>query len=373
MAIEIRQAIREDFESIQEFLREAYGPLAKYKGAARWNWQFIDNPAASGGVHGVPVWIALDGRRVVGQIALQPTRLWASGRFLEAGWIVDVMVLPAYRGQHLGHRLYEAIADTGTVLLTLTMAESTRRMAERLKAITLPDVYQFSRWRNPSSSDVARFLSVRTQHRRGWSNLSKALTRIGGAHALALIARATAVSQDRYLGQNRDFALRMEPVKRFDSSVDAFWLSHKGEMAGVPRTHESLNWRFAECPQLAYELFVVTRQKTPVGYAVLRRTEAVELRQGIIVDALLHRDHSPLWPGLFSLACEHFGRSVATVEAASSRLDTSEALRSCGFFRTRKLRPTVVCRDRRVLDDLREVKNWFFNKGDHDWDQIHLA
>jgi GNAT superfamily N-acetyltransferase len=373
MAIEIRQANRTDSEPIQAFIREAYGPLAPYKGMARWKWQFIDNPVLPNPEDELPVWIATDGDKVVGQIALQRTALHASGHTLQAGWIVDVMILPTYRGQKIGHRLYEAIAGTGLVLLTLTMADATRRMAERLGAIALPRVYRFTRWRAPDSNDVARYLLARTQYRKGWSRLAKILNAIGCPRPLALTARAVSAFQDLRADKDNDVALRFEPIDRFDASIDEIWASHAASIAGVPRTHEHLNWRFVDCPQLTYERFLVTLQRQRVGYIVLRRSEAVELRQGFIVDALLHAGSSALWPNLFRLAFNHFGNDFASVEAAASGLETSQALRNSGFFRTKSYTPTIVCRDRDLLRELQHVRNWFFNKGDHDWDQIHLA
>jgi hypothetical protein len=68
MAIEVRQATLGDYPAIDAFIREAYEDLAPYKAHDRWRWQFVDNPF---GKRAPPVWIALSGDRVVGQIAVQ--------------------------------------------------------------------------------------------------------------------------------------------------------------------------------------------------------------------------------------------------------------------------------------------------------------
>jgi hypothetical protein len=70
MAIEVRQATLGDYPAIDAFIREAYKDLAPYKAHDRWRWQFVDNPFGKRG-SAPPVWIALSGDRVVGQIAVQ--------------------------------------------------------------------------------------------------------------------------------------------------------------------------------------------------------------------------------------------------------------------------------------------------------------
>jgi hypothetical protein len=71
IAIEVRKASRSDRPAIARFLEEAYGTRAQYKTASRWTWQFLDNPFGPEDGDEVPIWIAVDGDRVVGQTAVQ--------------------------------------------------------------------------------------------------------------------------------------------------------------------------------------------------------------------------------------------------------------------------------------------------------------
>jgi hypothetical protein len=64
-----------------------------------------------------------------------------------------VRILPAFRGHGLGHRLYLGAAKSGLALVTLTMALATRHMAERLGAIALPRMRQWSRIEAPTGRD----------------------------------------------------------------------------------------------------------------------------------------------------------------------------------------------------------------------------
>ena len=179
MIFEVRQATIHDYPAIEAFIREAYEDLAPYKASERWRWQFVDNPFAENRSAKPPIWIALHGHRVVGQIGVQRCGLSASGREYAAGWIVDVMILPAYRGLGLGHRLYQGVAESGLVLLTLTMAAATRRMAERLGAIELPAMRQWSRLETPSGRDVSRFVAAKTAYRPNWARAARLFAGLG--------------------------------------------------------------------------------------------------------------------------------------------------------------------------------------------------
>lgn len=179
MIFEVRQATIHDYPAIEAFIREAYEDLAPYKASERWRWQFVDNPFAENRSAKPPIWIALHGHRVVGQIGVQRCGLSASGREYAAGWIVDVMILPAYRGLGLGHRLYQGVAESELVLLTLTMAAATRRMAERLGAIELPAMRQWSRLETPSGRDVSRFVAAKTAYRPNWARAARLFAGLG--------------------------------------------------------------------------------------------------------------------------------------------------------------------------------------------------
>jgi GNAT superfamily N-acetyltransferase len=62
---------------------------------------------------------------------VQEGNLQIDGEMYSAGWIVDVMILPSHRGLGLGHKLYDAVAEELPILVTLTMAEATRRSRSR--------------------------------------------------------------------------------------------------------------------------------------------------------------------------------------------------------------------------------------------------
>jgi len=374
-SIVVRQAVVQDYPAIGAFIREAYGQLAPYKGYDRWSWQFLNNPAGERHGDQVPIWIAIDGTRVIGQIAVQRTSLYAAKGNYKAGWIVDVMILPPYRGKGLGNLLYHAVANSSLVLLTLTMAPATRRMAERVGAVTLAPTYQWSRFANLGTADVSRYLLSKTRHRAAWlRTATKAFSILGGATLAAVAIEAGIIMRDMFHPiPQPDPSHIFRRVEHFDERVSDVWCSLADASGSVYRTAAYLNWRFVDCPQLIYERFELERHGRIIGYLVLRRATSVELSEGYIVDAAALNNDYHIWKSLFLFGVRRFGKEVVAVVAAASTEVPSQVLKSIGFIRTRRHDPTIVCFNPQVLDELSRVGSWFFNMGDHDWDQINLA
>ena len=299
--------------------------------------------------------------------------LTAGGQAYKAGWIVDVMILPSFRGCGLGHRLYGAIAETGLALFTLTMAPATRRMAEKRGAITLPVTYQYSRLELPSARDVERYLLARTSHRPAWSKAARLIvgSRLTLPIAWSFQAMAKAKGLRARLGPDKQ--TNFEFVSRFGPEVDAVWRSQPDSIGGTPRTSGYLNWRFVDCPDLQYECFIARRRDRVTGYLVLRRANPAELRQGVIADALATAGLPGAWADLAAFAVDHFRDSVASIEVVASSAGPNDLLKQLGFIRTKRYDATIVCQDQSILRSLSSVTDWFFTKADHDLDQINLA
>ncbi len=377
MSLEIRQSKLRDRPAIARFIDEAYGLQAEYKAEDRWSWQFRDNPFSTMPDGNAPVWVALDGGRVVGQIAVQETDFKIGNELHRGGWIVDVMVLPEYRGQGLGHRLHADIPGAIPLLLTLTMAPATRRIAEKARCVTLGPVYQYTKWLRLGADAVRRYLVVRTHHRPKYNRIAQAMCRYFAAHYLLAWAGNMSVWVREWISRNAKLRKTCEicEVPSFDEDVDRLWLKVSSQFrALVPRTARFLNWRFVDCPRLAYRRFVALVEGEIAGYAVLRKCEPYELPAGEIVDVFAARDDVKTIRALLVHAVELFQGEVAVVNCATSLPEITSELRRLGFFVTRTMRPTAVADDPVLRQKLERSKDhWHFTKADHDWDQIHLA
>jgi GNAT superfamily N-acetyltransferase len=374
--VAIRRASLSDWPAIQVFLAASYGSLAQFKGEARWSWQFLDNPFRWEIGPAPSVWIAVSGDTVVGQIAVQAALFWVNREEKPGGWIVDVMILPQYRGKKLGHRLYQAVAAEVPLLVMLTMAPATRRMALRGGAVTLNPATQFSRWTRFAATDVSRFIIYKLLERPRLTHAAKF-----AFHSLRLhYVVAAAVNTVLVLRQqdNRRIApdCSVEEADVSDVEFDAFWQLIRQYVDGAAvRNTSYMVWRFKKCPDLRYRCFVVRRNGIMVGYSILRVAEPFEQRLGFISDLLTVPGDAEALNSLMWHAIGFFGRAVCSVEFVTSIPQWGKHIRKMGFIPTRSTRAT--CSLGLWLDQAGKVdfedKVWLFTKSDHDWDQIQVA
>lgn len=377
IAVIVRKASRSDRPAIARFIEDAYGARAQYKAAPRWTWQFIDNPFGRRRADEVPVWVAVDGDRVVGQIAVQKALLQVEGTTVEAGWAVDIMILDSHRGAGLGHRLHDAVVGDVDILMALTMADASRRMAQKHRCVTLAEVHQLTRWVRLDAASVQRYLSVRTANHR-WADVAAHLScSVFQFHRLFPLLANPLLRLRDFVKQSlrAPGASSIVEVDRFGPEIDELWERTRGDYPVIfPRDARFLNWRFVDCPEPSYRLFVARRGGRAVGYVVLRRAEPVELPHGIIVDVYASRRDTQTIDELVRHSLAFFGDNVSGVDCGTSIAEFEAVLRTHGFFRTRAHHPTCICRDSAIRDRLAQLRNdWFFTKGDHDWDQIHVA
>lgn len=376
LGVTVRRAVASDRPAIGRFLQEAYGARARFK-LDRWSWQFLENPSAHRDDDSLPVWIAVANDRVVGQIAVQMANLQVCGQMLQAGWAVDIMLLRSHRGIGLGHRLHDAVAGEVDVLLALTMADASRRLAHRQGCLTLRPVRQLTRWVRLDPATVRAYLLMHA------ANRPAAFTMVKVACNAFQLHRLVPLLVNPFL-RVRDLPARSAPsrdgpviaeVDFFGPEIDQLWQRTRSDYPViVARDARSLNWRFTACPHGAYRSFVARRHGQAVGYVVLRHAEPLELRQGIVADLYASREDTDALLALVRHSIRFFGTDVAAIDCGTSVPEIESVLRAHGFFRTWTHFPTCVCR----LPDLRGrlvnlTTDWFLSKADQDWDQIRPA
>jgi hypothetical protein len=375
VTISIRQAKPKDWNAIEQFIAESFGPVAQYKGRERWLWQFVSNPFRLQDDDTIWVWIAEIGGEVVGQMAVQPAILHIGDEKHAAGWIVDVMILPSYRGRSLGHRLHDVVAANVPLLAALTMAPAMRRIALRAGCVTLGPVLQFTKLLHVTAESVRRYLFYKTAHRPSMRRLIK--VSCDKFHAHVIISAVVNIWRRMVVKSNRQGLdlIEIAEIDVFGNEVDLLWNKVRLQYAALfERNSRFLNWRYVESPDLQYRLFIARRSGQCVGYSVLRRTVTAELPIGIIVDFLTSPTDLQTIESLFLHAEEIFGGDVVALDCVTSIPGIGMILKKMGFFKTRTVRPTIVCRDPGLRHRIQNLKDgWYFTKGDQDWDQIRPA
>ncbi|HNB55270.1 MAG TPA: GNAT family N-acetyltransferase, partial [Anaerolineales bacterium] len=212
----VRQATLADKTALFDFLRQAYPERSQYKFPERWEWEFEKNPFARGTlfVRGrLPIWIALDGVRVVGQSCALVEPLVVHGQETRVGWGVDFFVLPEYRGQGLGTRLQQANDTSHEIFMSLSMAAAASRIKANIGLQPLPPVPLLMKIVRHDPESVLKTLAARTK-------LPEKLIRVSGIHRLG----ASLLTQ-RTARRERDFSLpepgTLTPVEYFGPEMDA--------------------------------------------------------------------------------------------------------------------------------------------------------
>lgn len=374
--VQVRRATIDDWHAISSFIQDTYGLQAPFKGATRWRWQFVDNPFRPVQDDGPAVWIAeAPSGAIAGQIAVQDGRLCINGGYTDAGWIVDVMIRPEFRGQGIGHRIHEAVMRERPCLFTLTMAPATRRIAEAAGCLTLGPTWQLIR---PLKLDIGAFsawVSERALTRQG---MMRSLTRppgsVVGGMALGALLIPTMILNSRGL---------QKPA----SKIDAVELSHHDavgvadeltksarslETAGFDKGRQFFDWRFgSSTPDLAYSTLALRQAGSLIGYTVVREPHMVEHPIGIIAEAV-HRPGDYATAGrLIDVAVERLAPTSVCIEMATTDPIMLLEARKRGFFTIKTMNPTVVVEQGALRDAIAQKAHDFrFSKADHDWDQI---
>jgi hypothetical protein len=366
----------EDWPAISSFINDCYGDASPYKGHARWQWQFVDTPYDPIGDTPVSVWIALHGDRVAGQLAIQPGRMMLEGAPEPAGWIVDVMIRPEYRGYGLGHRIHDAIVASGATVVTLTMALATRKIAERAGAVTLGPVYQMVRPLRLSGRTLTTVLERSVERRAG-------LTRFAGRCLLGSrvipAAMASAISVGGHLLRGpRPTHAHLNTGDAVAAPLEEIAALFEANRSKIPalfdRGRDFLDWRFNRVPDLDYR-WVESRRGDGqlMAAAAWRLPEPIELPIGTVVEVAASPDDASAMEAVIDAAVSRMAPSTEGVIAGASHPAHVAALRRNGFRVVKTHYPTVVTRDAALASRVESLGPWHFTKADHDWDQVHPA
>ncbi|NVE95135.1 GNAT family N-acetyltransferase [Altererythrobacter lutimaris] len=363
--IDIAQAHSGDWPAIARFVERCYGASARYKGEARWRWQMEQAPYPMASASHPPSWIAHDGAEVVGQISLQPGRLWLSGEPLDIGWIVDVMIDERYRGKGLGHRLYGAILDAGHVAVTLTMAPATRQIAMRAGSVELPPVAQLLRAQNLSQATIRRW-AEHSAEAGGRAGRIRHVTPV----AKAVLDLVSIMSKPR--SQNPDLVSKVHAVDRVDKRDLEQWQERiqSGALTGFDRSDAFWRWRFENAPDLDYRFAKLSGDGKARGIMAWREPLSCELPVGTIADVLCDPEDGEGMEALLHYGLSELQHCEAVIAGASTECEIT-AYRKAGFKPVKWHRPTVSARDTAVLEKIESASQWRMTKADHDWDQVH--
>ncbi|MCB9134198.1 MAG: GNAT family N-acetyltransferase [Anaerolineales bacterium] len=351
--ISIRQATLADKPALFAFLRQAYPDRWQYKLPERWEWEFERNPFVRGPL---PIWIALDGDRVVGQSCALVEPLIIHGQEHRVGWGVDFFVLPEYRGQGLGTHLQQANNAGNEIFMSLSMAQAAAHIKSKIGLSPLPPVPVWMKIIHHDPSSVLNTLTERTK-------LPEPLLRASGLPRLtASLLTARTARRDRKMIPPARGALT--PVVTFGPAVDDLWARVSGQFSAlIRRDAEYLNWKYVQQPHVQYE-----RVLAPNGCIIFRRARPPERNAGLILDVFADPKDTDTLRTLLGHAIQRLtAQGVTYILTASSLPAVQKILAAWDFKQTKTVTPMI----RANIPVPQE--EWLLGKGDHDWDQFPLA
>jgi len=362
MGTMIKQATRKDMVLIGEFIRRAYGigqkGTSQLKFPGRWQWLYIDNPFISEADGKLPIWLAIKDNAIVGQTCGIPAEIKIGDRMYRLGWAVDLIVSPEFRGEGIGRKLMEEYYRYFQVGIAISMANSTRRIWQKLGNVPLKPMHIY-------------LYPVK---------INKALVRYVFGDRLRFLQGlfAKAMNEALLIKRTFNFKLRRYPnesiveVSKFDEDFDALYdRTHGDYEALVQRDSKYLTWRFSSNRQFEYRTFVLKDQEVVKGYIVVRKPHYREVNIGHIVDFYAAKKDIDTIDDLIFFAIRFFGKSVDAIKCFSSVEKIEEIIKRYGFLKIEKMNPLVLVPDTEIRSRIASVsEDWFLTLADHDLDQV---
>jgi FkbH-like protein len=319
----------------------------------RWRWMFL----ASARRIGVKprLWLHRQDGRIVGHMGSIAVRARIGAEDRDTGWLVDTMVLPAYRDQAVGSRLMVEAHDDQPFSLSLGQTSEMREIQLRLG------------WKQVAPLQIAQ-LVVRAD-----SVLKGKLPR-PAAWAAGLGFRASGAVRD-WFSERALFTVR--PVDRFDERHDELWESTARDLTcAVVRDSSYLNWKYVDQPGQRFARLDVLDGPSLRGVAVWMVREPdrhYKYRRAFLVDLVTPLADDASLQQVVRAACA-FASELEADALLCHHIDArlTRALRACGFTLRKPERFLLVdpgLLPPAALAQLLSADNWYVTQGDSDVDR----
>ncbi|MEO7271172.1 MAG: GNAT family N-acetyltransferase, partial [Vicinamibacterales bacterium] len=296
------------------------------------------------------IWIAREGKAIVGQYATMPVQVSVRGAQVRGSWGMDVMVAPERQRQGLGELLFRTWDRHVGVSLGLGLSESSHRLFQKLR---WPDVGPLPCLVKP--------LTRRALRRPNWP---LPLNRLVSAITLPIV---------KLVARPKPMSAEVRLIQRFDESFTTLWesLAPKFDLA-VRRDAAYLNWKYVDVPHVRYAIAALRRDDRNVGYAVYRHLHEPRGRVTLLADFLTDPEDEA---GLDTLV-RWVDREARQADSDKIRTfamhgEFRRILRRAGYF---VVKSTVEFVAKVNLDDLpadfyTNTERWHVTIGDSDQDR----
>ena len=375
MNIKIIQAERKHIKDIWVFIKKAYKRMADYKIPDRWNWEFLLNPFWNN-KEKLPIWIALDNNKIVGQNCGMIVPLKTGNKIINAAWSVDTIVLPEYRGLGIGTKLQKASGEYYDVFMSLSMSKVNRIVKEKIGSVSLTPVPVFWKFLKINSIFLNKFLFVKTINYPFLRKIYNVICGIFKIHFILPLFLNFCILILNIIkrSKKKKQKTKIYKIKKFDETIDVLWEhTEKKYNIIVKRTHEYLNWKYVNQPGMNYSIYLAKQDNIIKGYIVFRKNSKEELEFGMITDLYTAEDDTDTMDDLIIFAEKYFKNlknTVSIIECATNGTHIQSRFLKKNYFKVNEYVPMFYSKDKNISKNIINNK-WFLNKGDHDWDRIN--
>jgi GNAT superfamily N-acetyltransferase len=251
-----------DRPAIEALYRRVFGPDMAEASRLRWEWQYRRNPNNAG--EAPRIWVAREGRAIIGQYATMPVRLWVQGHEIDASWGMDLMVAPERQRQGLGEILFGTWDKAVGAALGLGLSPSSSRLVRKL------------RW--PDLGPVPRLVKPLTRRALRHPSWPTPVNRLVSAVTLPVV---------KVVARHKPLPVEPTRVRQFDARFDRLWtrVAPAFDLA-VKRDAAYLQWKFLGAPHVRYSVAAVEHEGETRGYVVYRHVQETRGRVTLLVDFL---------------------------------------------------------------------------------------
>ncbi|UCE37900.1 MAG: GNAT family N-acetyltransferase [Thermoplasmata archaeon] len=168
----------------------------------------------------------------------------------------------------------------------------------------------------------------------------------------------------------------IKTITQFDSRTDDLWKEAQAAHDIILRRDSTyLNWRYTQCPEKHYKIFVAEKDNILLAWVVVRILEKFGLNNGAIVDLLASPNQKEAVHALILKAMEDLQQEGVDLMACSipKSSDYYKILKKCGFITcpknlNPKEEPFIIypLSEELNLEFVKEPANWFITWGDTD-------
>ena len=337
---------------VYRFQEEAWPARRRDWIAPRWNWMFVESARRLG--LEPRVWLYRENGRIAGHNGAIAVRVKIGEAERDTAWLVDTMVLEAYRSQAVGSRLMVRAHEDLPFALSLGQTQQMRDIQLRLG------------WEHVAPLETAQLL-IRPER------VLVGKLPPGAATAAALGLRAA--NSVRALKGRASLDVRQ--VDRFGDEHDRLWAAMAPTVTcAVRRDASYLNWKYVTQPGQEFIRLELSAAGRVRGVAVLMvrpPDSAYRYQRAFIVDIVAPLNDAALLGRIIQASVDAARRAGAdAVNCLHIGAPLTAALKRAGF-RLRNPERHLLVRAAGLDDDLRgpalSGSAWFVTQGDSDIDR----